>query len=697
MPNVLYKMTFKKYLYTFLLLFLINFVAYSNSFHNSFHLDDEPIILNHLSKAYPGNFSLSYLSKSLNLYQRVLFYRPVSVFTLALNYHWGKGDPFGYHVFNFFAHLITTFILFMFLYKTLRLESCKESLRNKAFQIALFGSLLWSIHPIQTQAVTYIVQRMAVLGALFTVISVYFYAVFRTTKRKIFLVCMLLSCIAAFGSKEHTIVLPILILIYEWIFFQYGNLSFLFRRRAIIGILVVLLVITSAVMILEGPGIITRIVESFNQNKLPGREFSIPERLLTEQRVVLYYLSLIIYPNLERFNLDHDFNISHSWFNPPTTFLSSFIIIGLVFLAWKKRKSFPLITFAISWYFLTLLVESSFFNLELIFEHRAYLPSMIIFPIIGFGIISLEKFSFKGKAPYVSRIIMVLLVFTLGYATFQRNFIWKDKVTLWSDCLRKSPKQARCYVNLGSVLGNMGQKKKAVYLFQRAIGLDSKNFRAHHNLGIAFMDAGLFDKAIFHFREASRAEPESSFPFSKLGIVYFRLNDFSTAKKRFLKAIELNNKNHEAKNSLSLIYYYEGKYSEAMSLLQEIIEENHQFENAQFNLGLLYKKLNKFEEAVYWIEKSLERSNIVLGKAHLIEIYLKGSNEEKATEVFNNFLQDIEEKGLSKYELWTKYLAPLEERKKHDIYTKPISDLDFERWKNLLIHDNNQLSKTKNN
>ena len=121
------------------------------------------------------------------------------------------------------------------------------------------------------------------------------------------------------------------------------------------------------------------------------------ERLLTEQRVVLYYLSLIVYPNLKRFTINHDFSISEGWLTPLTTLLSGIIIVGLVFLAWRKRKDFPFLSWAILWYFTTLLVESSVFNLEIIFEHRAYLPSMMVFPLIAFGIISIGKLSILSK------------------------------------------------------------------------------------------------------------------------------------------------------------------------------------------------------------------------------------------------------------------------------------------------------------
>ncbi|MDY6855836.1 MAG: tetratricopeptide repeat protein [Thermodesulfobacteriota bacterium] len=628
--------------------------------------------------------SVSYLYKSLNIYDRFFFYRPLSVFTLALNYHWGKEDTFGYHIVNLSFHMITAFILFLFLYKTFRLNSCNEFLKTKAYHISLFGSILWAIHPIQTQAVTYLVQRMAILAALFTIMSVYFYANFRTTKRRIFLLGMTLSSLFAFASKENTVVLPFLILIYEWLFFQRGKLSFFLVKHLIIGVFVILLGLTAITMILGGPGITTSLFEVFNNNNLPGRDFSAIERLLTEQRVILYYLSLIFFPSLERFNLDHDFKVSHGWLDPPTTLLSAFIIVSLIVLAWRKRREFPFISWVICWYFLTLLVESSVFNLELIFEHRAYLSSMLVFPLIVIGIFSVEKLSIQKKIPYISGVILVFLIIIFGYATFQRNYIWKDPLSLWSDCLRKSPKKARCYINLGTVLSRADRKEEALHVLRKSVDLAPEKFHAHYAYGDELMGSGAYDNALFHLRKASRIKPTSSLPFCKIGLIYLRLNDFSSAKRNLLKALELNNKSYEARNNLALIYYYEGRYSTVISLLKEILEENPRLDKVQFNLGLLYKKIDSIEESVYWMEKAVQRNSSFLRKIHLIEAYKRAHNKKKAAEVYASLMRDIGEKRVSKCDLWTHYIEPLEKDKKTSIYSVPISEIDYKQWKQIL-------------
>lgn len=683
-------MTLKKYLYPLLLILLLNLLAYSNSFHNSFHFDDEAI-LSHLSEAHQDSYSLSFFQRSLNIYRRALLWRPVSGFTLGLNYHWGERDTFGYHVFNFSMHVITAFVLFLFLYKTLRIESCGKFLRGKAFQISLFGCLLWSLHPIQTQAVTYIVQRMAMLGGLFSVMSVYSYALFRDTKRNIFLICMILLSVAAFGSKEHTLVLPLLIFIYEWLFYQNGDLSFLLKKRTLIGVSLIFLTLFLIGISMEGPHVIGRLFHNFSLDKIPGREFSVSERLLTEQRVVLYYLSLIVYPLLDRFNLNHDFSVSQGWLTPPSTLLSGFVILGLLFFAFKKRSSFPFLSFVIFWYFITLLVESSVFNLEIIFEHRAYLPSMMVFPLITLGIISIEKISKEKRSVYISLGFIFLMIAIFGFSTYKRNVVWKDPVSLWKDCLEKSPDDARCHVNLGSALGNAGQDKEAIELFQKALVLDPENLRAHSNLGVALADAGVLDRAAHHLTEAVRLKSKDPLIYSKLGAVYLKLDDLPNAKKYLRFVIKLNDPNPEIRNNLALIYYYEGKYNAAISLLHDTIQANPQLHRLQFNLGLLYKKVNNMEKSIYWMERAIKRNPSVLDKIHLIDAYYNGSYGGKASRLYKNLLNDLDEKGLSKYDLWVNYIAPLEKKKRNSTYTEPITELDYRLWEETLINENNRI------
>ena len=315
----------------------------------------------------------------------------------------------------------------------------------------------------------------------------------------------------------------------------------------------------------------------------------------------------------------------------------------------------------------------------------------MVFPCIAIGIVSIKRLSIQQKIPYLSNSIMVILIVILGFVTFQRNYIWKDPVSLWSDCIIKSPKKARCYINLGTVLSRAGRKGEALELLRKSVDISPEKFHAHYAYGDELMQAGEDDKALFHLKKASRIKPTSSLPFCKIGLIYLRLNDFSSAKENLLKALELDTRSYEARNNLALIYYYEGRYSTVISLLKEILEESPELDKVQFNLGLLYKKVNSIERSICWIEKAVQRNNSFLRKIHLIEAYKRGHNNKKATEVYASLLKDIEEKGISKYNLWTNYLEPLEKNKKTSKYTGPLNELDYKHWKEILIDENKQV------
>jgi tetratricopeptide (TPR) repeat protein len=676
----------RKFVLVFLILLAANLVAYANTFHNAFQFDDLDVI-DRLKETYLGRLNLGYLLTSLNIKDQAFIYRPAACLSLALNFHLSGAKVVSYHIFNLFFHFLAACVLFLFLYETFSRYSAVEFIRERAFLMASLGSLLWSLHPIQTQAVTYIIQRMAILAGLFSIASLYFYLLFKKNRRQIFLVCMGLCMAAAFGSKENTVLLPLLILVYEWLFFQKGSLAFICRRKALMGMCLAIFTVAVAGAILRGPGVLGKSLERFNQDKMPGRDYSLKERLLTEQRVVLYYLSLIAYPSLERLNVDHDFEISKSWVSPSTTLISSVAIAGLLLLAWRMRKRFPFLAWTICWYFSMLLIESSIFNLEIIFEHRAYLPSMMVLPLMGVGILSLEKLSVLKRAPYLPGCLLIGYILVLGHTTFLRNFVWRNPITLWSDCMRKSPWKARSYINLGTAISDRGRTQDGLALFRRALEIDPDNFYAHYNLGNEYMKLKAYDDALFHFKQASRSKPESSLAFNKLGVVYLHLNDLPRSKSNLAKAIELNESNDEAKNNLALVYYHEGRYHDAILLLKAVLEkleEKEGLDKVQFNLGLLYKKLRDYDSAAFWIEKALQRSNSFLRKIHLIEVYQLGLREQKAAAMFNSLLGDLKSKGLTKEDLWQHHLEPLEKETITSHYASPVSELDYFYWRRVL-------------
>jgi hypothetical protein len=369
----------------------VAFVAYSNTFHVPFQFDDRPNILDnpHVQIKVLTWERVEQLIK--NTYKVTI--RVFSYFTLALNFYFGEFDVFGYHWVNFFIHIASGIFLYWFLILTFHLPFLREQYESISYPVSLFASLIFISHPIQTQAVTYIVQRMASMAGMFYLLSMILYIKGRLASGKV-QVCYFgglgLSYLFGVFSKENVAILPLFIALYEFFFFQKLDLSP--RGKKIVFWLVGALFLLGVFgLILWGPRYYNDIVEGYKM-----REFTLEERVLTQFRVVLYYLTLLIYPHPSRLNLDYDFPLSKTIFDPPTTLVSILIILGIIgFSIWiAKRK--PVVSYFILWYFGNLVIESSIFPLELVYEHRLYLPAMGPFVLFSLALVrGIEKLKYK--------------------------------------------------------------------------------------------------------------------------------------------------------------------------------------------------------------------------------------------------------------------------------------------------------------
>jgi tetratricopeptide (TPR) repeat protein len=479
------------------ILFLVFFttILYGNTLHSPFALDDyhnilanKPIRITEISYAKLKEVG----QKSL------LVNRPVANISLALNYYFHQYNVKGYHLFNIAVHILTGILLYIFVRKTLLLLQNKS--RNEAKWIAFIASLLWLVHPLQTQSVTYIIQRMNSLAALFYLLSFVLYIMARTTpgamKKFILAICSVSAGLLAIGSKENAVILPAFILLYEWYFFQ--NLQFKFKKHHYLIIAVLLTFSIGAAFFYLGNNPFESIIIGYG-----GRDFTLQERLLTQLRVVVFYISLIFLPYPSRMTLEHDFLISNSLFTPLTTF-TSLIFIGIlcysVLLLAKKER---LLSFCILWFLGNLLIESTIIPLEIIFEHRTYLPSMLII-LLGILVIHRMIMSLRTK---VILVCLVTLFFTSW--TYARNSIWQDELSLWADIAQKAPNKSRAQMNLGIILSKENRMDESLVYLKRAVQLDPNYDLAHYSLGDALMKQNKFIQASEAYAKGLQLKPDN--------------------------------------------------------------------------------------------------------------------------------------------------------------------------------------------
>jgi hypothetical protein len=356
-------------LYIFFLVAFV-FIVYSSNLDGSFIFDDSRIENN--PQLHITSLSLHNLAKAG--FESSPSTRPVSYMTFALNYYFHGFQTRGYHLVNICIHALAAILLFLLIRTTLNLPPLRSKYSIYAW-LPFAAALVWAVHPLQTQSISYIIQRMNSLAALFYILSIYLYArarLARNTEKKWLLFIGAISAgILALGSKETAATLPFFIFLYEWFFFRDLKLSWL--KRQVIPALIMLAGITFLVLLYLGRNPLEYITATYG-----SREFTLSQRLLTEFRIVVFYISLLLFPHPSRLNLDHHVILSTGIFSPVSTLISAVILLLLFIAALVSARKYRLLSFCLLWYLGNLVIESSFIGLELIFEHRNYLPSMML-------------------------------------------------------------------------------------------------------------------------------------------------------------------------------------------------------------------------------------------------------------------------------------------------------------------------------
>jgi len=452
----------RKNVFGIIALLIIILTIYSNTFNASWHFDDETNILKEKS------LHLEELSweKMKNILltpagEKNVIYRPVARLSLALNYYLGEDNVFGYHLVNLSIHVLASVFLFLFILHTLNLPTTRAYAPN-SYSIALLATFLWAINPVQTQAVTYIVQRMASMAGMFYIMSMYFYLKGRTSQNRFpqiahYSFCFL-TAILAFASKENAAMLPISIFFFDLFLIQgltKGNI----KKNSYL-LLVLILIPLAFALIRMGPSVFSpeHLTASYAH-----RGYTLFERLLTQPRVILLYLSLLFYPMPGRLSISHDIAISYGLLEPPTTILAILFIVLFLGVTIVQSKRWPLPSYCILFFFLNHLIESTVFPLELVFEHRNYIPSMLLFVPVAILIVrGITFFSYKKKMQAVFCLFIVLIFVGQGHSTFMRNFVWKTEESLWLDAIDKSPNLPRPHHNLGRYYCKIGLMEKGI-------------------------------------------------------------------------------------------------------------------------------------------------------------------------------------------------------------------------------------------
>ncbi len=584
------------------LVFIIGFLLYTSILNSPFQLDDHDLITKNL------------VLKDIKIVQNIWDYTPrkfITLYTFALNYHFSKNNPFSYHLVNVIIHLINAILVYWLMLLLLRANV------NPAYkwQIALIGSLIFLVHPVQTESVTYIWQRATILSATFYLSSIVLYLLGRIKSKRAYFLLSFAVFITGFFAKGDVMTLPLVIILLEISFLNKGYSRIKEKFPVILSLLFLLgLIVIWKFDLLHS---------LFNKFLLMGSE-TIPIKVyfLTQLSVVVKYIGLIFVPINQ--NVDYFFKLSHSFFELRTffSFLTIlFIILSSIYMFKKNR----LMAFGVWWFFITLIPTSSIFPLDtVIFEHRLYLPLVgfsIFLPVLIYNIIPRE---------FLPNAILALIISIFCVLTFNRNILWQSETTLLEDTIKKSPLNARPHLQLGAIYYKLGDHDNALLLFKKAIDLSPAYPEPHNNLGLIYLGRGNIEDAKKEFLKAISLKKDYTSPYVNLaqilisegkydeainllnnsivyyptseayiglGNAYMSKKDFDKAEYNFNSALLMIPDNKTANYNLGNLNFEKGAYKKAMGFYKKSIEIDPRFVEPYINMGVAYFKLREFENA----------------------------------------------------------------------------------------------------
>lgn len=621
-----------------LLIVIIGLIAYSNTLHVPFIFDDTHNIA---ENSFVTGFTWP---RDISQAKELLWYvlsnnRSVGYLSFALNYAFQGLNVTGYHIVNLAVHIINALLVYWLVVLTFktpvfRVYSSPSKAQStdtflamspeQSSVIALLAALLFVSHPLQTQAVTYIVQRFTSLATLFCLLSLVTYVKFRmnnpevsreTTERRagsplksaLWYLASVMCAILAMRTKEIAFTLPVILALYEFMFLE-GKI----RRRILflIPLFLTMLIIPLTLLGAEKP--LGELISDVSEKTRVQTAMSRGDYLFTEFRVIVTYLRLLVFPVDQ--NLDYDYPVYHSFFDLPVllSFILLFFLIGTaLFLAYRSIRrsrtddhSLPpvrLISFGILWFFITLSVESSIIPIvDVIFEHRAYLPSVGVFIAAGTSAFIFPE-KFRRRWPWLPKTMVVVLsciVIIVAGATYARNTVWQDEVGFWQDVVKKSPEKARAYGNRGFAYYKLRNLDPAIQDCEKAVSLDPVFLQAHLNCAMAYSDVGMLDKALHHYDEVLSIRPNYSEAYYNRGIVYVQKGLLESAIKDFSSAISIDPNYVDAYINRGITYNRLGFYEVGINDLTVAINLDVSRAIAHFNRGVAFYERGNCDRAI---------------------------------------------------------------------------------------------------
>lgn len=595
------KKTMKQDLWGIVAVILISFVIYGNALNSPFFFDDmSNIVINkdikNLSNIktkliYPQHKKINYVIQNVPS-------RPLVYLTFTLNYHFGKLNPFGYHLFNLIMHILNAILVFFLTKKIIYYAYQKIS-----FLYPLIATLFFSVHPVNTEVVTYISHRAGSLAAFFYFAALLFF-IKAFEKNKYFYAFSVICFVLALFSKQTTVTLPAIILSFDYIFLSNYKITKVIEKKyyhiPYWVILVVFLLFTQ--FYLGGIG------DAITDAHVKWSNFSY---FITQFTVIVKYMKLLL---LARgLCVDHLIEPVKTILSP--NFWVSFIFIsGILILAYwnckKKAQSSKIILFASVWFFITLFPTSSFIPIrEAMTERRLYLPGVGFSWVVMCVYFLLSNVSIKKnlilKPKWLLLVILGWHISVYGIITFGRNKLYNNHLLMWQDAVSKYPDNTRAWANLGLAYQDKGEYLKALQKYEKVLEIDPEYMEVYNNIGNIYLALEKYEKAEKAYRKARGSKSGLTEAYYNLGILYRGQKKYDMAIQNFRNAIKFNPYCMPAYHALGATFLMLKEYEKAQKMFKSAIAVDSNYAQGYNALGVIWKELGNYDSAIQCFKKAL--------------------------------------------------------------------------------------------
>lgn len=557
-------------------------IIYANGLAGQFVFDDIPSIVSNPTLAGPGALWRSLWPPP----NRTVTGRPFLNWSFAVNHALGGDAVLGFHLVNIAVHAAAALALWGVVRRTLYLPDNEARVRQNADRIAGWATLLWAVHPLHTESVTYMVQRAESLAGLFALVTLYAFIRGATSPSpRRWLAASWLCCVLGLMTKETVAAVPILVLAYDAVFVS-GGVRAALRRRAPYY--------TALALNLVGLVIWVRISGARASSAGTSLGVSPLWYATTQLSVVGHYLRLIAWPRPLIF--DHG---TRPWFGAGQGLALAAVTVLLAVMTLAAMRGRPRLGFLGLAFFVLLAPSSSVVPVvtQLGAEHRVYLA---LAPVAVAAALAASRLR-----PVACAAALVIAATALGAATIARNGDYRDPVGLWADTAAKVPDNARAHFNLATGHFERGELAAGLSAIERAIALDPTDAEAYFNRAAAFERAGDLRRAAADYAEAIAHDGSRSAYYAHRARVYVRAGRDDLAVADYTRALALRPDSADDYFNRGNARYRLGRLEEAVRDFDDALRLSPGWPEAHFNRAAAFARLGRVPEALADCEKIL--------------------------------------------------------------------------------------------